>query len=544
MKMEESKVESPAPETVASEDVDVVSTPYILGWRLHVITIALCLSIFLASLEVSIVATSLVAISNSLKSFEQSSWIINSYMLTYTGFLIIWAKLSDIFGRKLFILSSILLFVIFSGACGAAQTTEQLIVFRAFQGLAGAGTYSLTVVIFFELVPPAKFATYTSLVSGVLAIALLLGPLLGGAITNGTTWRWIFLINVPVGIVAVLALILTVPNGFPHHIATSASKNVSTKTKLLSKNNFKRIDFAGTTLLLAASILLVAAFEEAARGRNWDSALIISFLVVSILIWVVFIVWERRVTLASGIMEPIFPWRFLQSRVRIGMILSMILTGGPFTVCVIQIPQRFQAVNGLSSLDAGIRLLPFAIASPFGSALSPAICKKCKVPPVYLCFVGSALQIIGFALLSTLPDSSTTFHGQYGYQFVAGVGVGINLACLVVMAPFTVEERDKSVAMSSMVQFRTLGGALCLAIASSVFNDFIRARFLHILSPQEVDVILKSTEAIKFVPADIRMELTKIFSRGYDLQFKILIGFAAAQIPASALMWKRNQVMV
>lgn len=110
---------------------------------------------------------------------------------------------------------------------------------------------------------------------------------------------------------------------------------------------------------------------------------------------------------------------------------------------VIQIPQRFQAVNGLSPLDAAIRLLPFALASPFGSALAPLIAKKAKIPPLYLCLVGSALQLIGFALLTTTPHSMDIFVGQYGYQFIAGLGVGINLACLVVMAPFTVEERDK-----------------------------------------------------------------------------------------------------
>ncbi|KAF1958519.1 MFS multidrug transporter-like protein [Byssothecium circinans] len=528
--------------SISGED-HTLPRQYIQGWRLHAITVALCLSIFLASLEVSIVATSLVSISNSLRSFERNSWIVNAYMLTYTSFLIIWAKLSDIFGRKSFILASILLFVVFSGACGAAATTEQLIVFRAFQGLAGAGTYSLTVVVFFELVPSARFASYTSIVSSVLAIALLLGPLLGGAIVNTTTWRWVFLINVPIGAVAAFVLMISIPNGFPNHVSHSIPDE-SVKPSILSKTNFQRIDVIGTTLLLAASVLLVSAFEEAAQGRSWVSGLVVSFLAVSAVLWIAFIFWERRITLAAGLQQPIFPWRFLQSRIRVGMIISMILTGGPFTVCVIQIPQRFQAVNGLSPLDAGIRLLAFAIASPFGSALAPLICKKAKVPPIYLCFVGSALQIVGVTLLSTLSNTSSISHAQYGYQIIAGVGVGINLACLVVLAPFTVEERDKSVAMSSMVQFRTLGGALCLAITASVFNKFIRSHLSQILSPQEMDGILKYAASINSFPVGVRQDLVAILSRGYNLQFKILIGFAAAQIPATLLMWKKEQILV
>lgn len=121
----------------------------------------------------------------------------------------------------------------------------------------------------------------------------------------------------------------------------------------------------------------------------------------------------------------------------------MILTGGPFTVSVIQIPQRFQAVNRLSSLDAAIRLLPFALSTPCGSAMAPVLAKKAKIPPLYIFLVGSSLQLVGFSLLTTIPGSRSIYMAQYGYQFVAGFGVGINLACLIVMAPFTVEERDK-----------------------------------------------------------------------------------------------------
>lgn len=126
--------------------------------------------------------------------------------------------------------------------------------------------------------------------------------------------------SVPVGIIAVLALILSIPNGFPHHIS-APQVNVEPKRKTLSRHNFQRVDFTGTALLLAASIILVTAFEEAANGHNWNSALVIALLIVSSLLWPSFIFWERRVTLASGITEPIFPWRFLQSRVRVGMIL-------------------------------------------------------------------------------------------------------------------------------------------------------------------------------------------------------------------------------
>lgn len=132
----------------------------------------------------------------------------------------------------------------------------------------------------------------------------------------------------PFGVFAAVILIFTVPNGFPRHkLSQSASEATSgeePRTKLLSKPNFQRIDFIGTALLLIASILLVAALEEAAHGYQWDSPLVVTFLVISTVSWPIFILWERRITKADGIQEPIFPWRFLQSRVRIGMIMLVV----------------------------------------------------------------------------------------------------------------------------------------------------------------------------------------------------------------------------
>jgi hypothetical protein len=126
--------------------------------------------------------------------------------------------------------------------------------------------------------------------------------------------------SLPVGVIAILALAVTIPNGFPHH-GSSSRPVVETKQRMFSQRNFQRVDFVGTSLLLAASIILVTAFEEAANGRSWDSALVIAFLVVSVFLWAGFVLWERKTTLKNGRMEPIFPWRFLQSRVCIGMIL-------------------------------------------------------------------------------------------------------------------------------------------------------------------------------------------------------------------------------
>lgn len=151
------------------------------------------LCLFLTNIEIPIVNTSLEGIIDDLRGFDRSSWVIAAYLITYTGFLIIWAKLSDVFGRKLTISIAVALHIIFSGACGAAQTMGQLIVLRAMQGIGASGIYALGMITIFELVPRDKFAAYAALIASVFAFSLLLGPIMGGAIIKTSTWRWIFL---------------------------------------------------------------------------------------------------------------------------------------------------------------------------------------------------------------------------------------------------------------------------------------------------------------------------------------------------------------
>jgi MFS family permease len=538
-------IESRPASNALSPQLPVKSNPeydrYIQGWRLHAISAALCLGIFLSLVEVTIVATALVDIVDDLRNFDKASWIVNSYMLAFTSFLIIWAKLSDIYGRKLFIIVAVSIFVIFSALCGAAQTALQLIIFRAFQGLGGSGMYSITMTIFFDLVPPELYATYVSSVSVFFGLAMLLGPVIGGGITNDTTWRWIFLINVPFGCILVTMLAITIPNSFPEHHLPAAQRTSILK-KFTSVQNLKKTDWIGTLLLLTAMVLLVASMEQAGLGNDWNSALVLSMLVISVVLWLAFTAWERRLTLRSGLREPVMPFRFLQSRATLGAIITDFLVGGPFTVGLVQIPQRFQTVHGLSPFQASLRLLPFGFLVPFGVMVGAGICKKAKLPIVYAIMLGSILQVIGFSLLSSTPHTKEIFMGQYGYQIIAGLGTGMTTGCLLVIMPFTVEERDKSVAVSAVIQFRTLGGTVFLAIVSSVFLNFIRANLGKQLSDHQVEAILKSTKALESVPAEIRSSITEIFSKGYNLQWRILVGVAAAQLPAALLIWKKDQI--
>ena len=204
-----------------------------------------------------------------------------------------------------------------------------------------------------------------------------------------------------------------------------------------------KVDFLGAFLLLISTLLLVAAFEEAGSHYSWRSAFVIVSLLISATAWTLFMLWERSITKPSKSREPLFPWRFMQSRVWIGMMLNALFLGGPWFVAIFQIPQRLQLVNRLSPLDAGFRFIPFTLAAPLGSIVAPTIAKAGKVAPIFLVLVASTIQVIGFALLSTLPASSSVSATQHGYEILAGFGCGVNITLLILMTPFSVEGRDK-----------------------------------------------------------------------------------------------------
>ena len=196
-------------------------------------------------------------------------------------------------------------------------------------------------------------------------------------------------------------------------------------------------------MLLVATLFLVAALEEAGNRFEWRSAFVIVLLTVSGTTWIAFLVWERKVTLSRDSQEPVFPWRFIQSRIWMGMLLNAVFLGAPWFVAIFQLPQRLQVVNSVSPLEAGIRFIPFTFAAPLGSIVAPTIAKAGKVAPIYMVVFASVIQVIGFALLSSLPASQSIAHAQYGYEILAGFGCGINITLLILMTPFCVEDRDK-----------------------------------------------------------------------------------------------------
>jgi hypothetical protein len=222
------------------------------------------------------------------------------------------------------------------------------------------------------------------------------------------------------------------------------------------------------------------------------------------------------------------------------------LLGGPVVASIFQLPQRYQLVYGLSGLDAGVRLIPFTLASPVGTAIAASITMRFKVPPVYTILLGSCLQVIGFALLGTLPLSLDIPHQMYGYEIIAGFGVGMNFAFLFLIIPQTAEPRDQAVAMGAASQFRMMGSAIVVAISTSVFNSYVRPQLASLLglSVSGMDSLQSLSQYLGLLPVEVQENLRLTLAEGYNRQMLVLCVSAAAQIPAAFLMWKKEQIRV
>ncbi|CAI9626582.1 unnamed protein product [Alternaria burnsii] len=538
--MDTSSVEKAFTDTSSPNEAETVvmadESKYITGIKLYLINTCLTVSIFLVTLESTIISTAIVDITDELGGYEKSSWLFTAYMLTYCSLQMIWAKLSDIAGRKYTLIAALLIFTLFSALCGASQTLIQLIMFRWCQGIGGCGVYALTQLLFMEIVPKRKFPQYMAGVSMVLALSLITGPLLGGGITLHGSWRWIFLLNVPVGVLTAISLCFTLPRTLFNEPAAQQ------KHPIFSKQTLRRLDFLGATLMLGTLVLLATGLQQASLDYAWSSNKVLPLLVASAPFAIAFFTWQWYATQHRTNPEPVFPWRFCQSRIQLGMIINTYLSGTVMFVCIAQIPQRYITVNGLSPLAAAVRLLTYGAFVPFGSGVAGALMGKPRIPPCWIILAGSLMEVLGITLLAWIDTSSHIDASQYAYQIIAGTGTGLVNSGLIMLVPYAMEKRDLAVGSAATSQFRTLGGLVGIAIVTSISTPYIRSHLTDILPLELAESLLERTELVQHLSPETLERVRMLFGEAYNLQVKVLIGFAVAKVPVTGLMWTNLRV--
>ncbi|OCK80431.1 putative MSF multidrug transporter [Lepidopterella palustris CBS 459.81] len=502
------------------------ATPDISETRLNVVIAGLWLSLFISAMDTTIITTALLRISSDFNALNQSGWLVVTYLLTYNSFLMITAKLSDAWGIKPVLLVCNLFFLAFSMACGAAQTMNQLIIFRAFQGIGGSGLYSLVFVAIMRLISPEKIGFYSGVISSVFAIANLLGPVLGGVITDNTTWRWIFFLNGPVVGSAFVLLAFAMPG---------------TEDKKSHMERLKKFDIIGGILSVGWPIPLLFALQEGGSQFAWNSSTIIGTLTGGALGLIVFGLYETWITYRTT-KEPIFPIKFLKDPVIVLLMSGMFFLGFSFYAAIIELPQRFQAVNGTSAARAGILLLALTLATPVGAMIAGVVMGK-VIAAEYLLVIASAITILGGGLLSSLPVHHSISSAEYGFEVIMGLGLGFASPPYYFLLGTSIDRRDLATATGALNMFRTLGGSVGVAICSALLHTQLRTDLPTFLDPAQVEALDHSIHSVASLPPELAVRVGTIFGHSYNKQFRVLIAFASANLVASVLLLiakKRN----
>nr|WP_130796516.1 MDR family MFS transporter [Streptomyces otsuchiensis] len=405
------------------------------------------ISALLAMLDNMIIATAMPTIVGDLGGLAHLSWVVTAYTLATAASTPIWGKLGDLYGRKGIFLTAIVIFVAGSVTSGAAQTMGQLIGFRALQGLGAGGLLVGVMAIIGELVPPRERGRYQGMFASIMAVAMIGGPLLGGAITDHLGWRWAFYINVPLGAVA-LAMVATVLH-------------------LPKRRSTARIDYVGAVLLVVSITSLVLVTTWGGSEYAWLSPVIIGLGALGLATLALFIVAERRIA------EPLLPLGLFRNAnfsiaVGIGFLLGIVMFGSMIFLPVFQ-----QAVQGASATNSGMQLLPMLLSMMIVSLLvgrATTRTGRYRVFPI----AGGALVVTGLFLMSTMTtDTSRVTSGVF--MAVLGCGMGCLMQLTMLIPQNSVELRDMGVASSTATLARTLGGSFGIAALGSLFNSRIAA---------------------------------------------------------------------
>ncbi|MEH0544053.1 MDR family MFS transporter [Streptomyces sp. B21-105] len=443
---------------------------------------ALLLGMLLAALDQTIVSTALPTIVSELGGMEHLSWVVTAYLLASTAATPLWGKLGDQYGRKRLFEAAIVLFLIGSALCGMAQNMPQLIAFRALQGLGGGGLMVLSMAIVGDIVPPRDRGRYQGLFGAVFGATSVLGPLLGGLFTEHLSWRWVFYVNLPVGVVAlaVIAAVLRIPRRATKHV----------------------IDYLGTFLIASVATCLVLVASLGGTTWDWGSSQIVGLAVLGVLLAVAFVTVERRAA------EPVLPLKLFRVRTfTLSAVISFIIGFAMFGAMT-YLPTFLQVVHGVSPTMSGVHMLPMVVGMLISSTGSGQIVSRTgrwKVFPV----AGTAVTALGLLLLHRLDEHSSTFEMSVCF-FVFGLGLGLVMQVLVLIVQNAVPYEDLGVATSGATFFRSIGASFGVAIFGTIFaarlGDKLADAFAGVRLPPGVsaDALESDPRGIADLPSDLR----------------------------------------
>ena len=406
------------------------------------------LVMLLASLDQTIVDTAMPRIISDLKGFNLYTWVTTAYLLTSTVMVPIYGKLSDIFGRKVIFLVGVVLFLIGSAASGAAQTMVQLVAFRAFQGIGAAALMPIAMAVIGDIFTPRERGRWQGVTGAVFGLTAVIGPAVGGWITDNSSWRWVFYVNLPFGLIALLVLIFLMPS-------------------LRSQRTEKaRIDYLGAALLIIGTVPFLLGFTWAGSQYAWLSPQIIGLFAAAIVFLTTFLLYETRLERNNA--DPIIDPSLFKNRIfSVSVIVTTITSMGMFG-CIVFLPLYSQGVLGISATNSGLRLIPLMGGIIFGSIVSGILVSRFGKYK-WIAIGGMIITVAGSLLLQRLNINSTAMDLVIS-MIVLGLGLGFSMSIYTVIVQNALPKKIGQ-ATSGLTFFRSIGGTVAVAAMGSVLNS-------------------------------------------------------------------------
>jgi EmrB/QacA subfamily drug resistance transporter len=489
--------------------------PSVTGLRgrpLRLVFGGLMLVMFLAALDQTIVATALPTIVTDLGGLNHISWVVTAYLLAQTVVTPLYGKLGDMYGRKIVLQSALVVFLLGSALCGLSQNLDELIAFRALQGLGGGGLIVSAQAAIGDVVPPRERGRYTGLFGGVFGLASIAGPLLGGFLTSNLSWRWIFYVNLPLGVLALFVLAATLPTA--------------------SERTHHTIDYLGTALLAAGLAGIVLATSLGGTSYAWGSPTVVGLAVGGALALVAFGLVERRAP------EPVLPPRLFRNRVFavtsiVGLIIGFALFGA-----ITYLPLFLQVVKGATPTGSGLQLVPLMGGLLVTSIVSgQVITRTGRYKPFPI--AGTGVMVLGLYMLSTIEASSS--QGLiYLFMFVLGLGLGMVMQVLVLAVQNAVDYSDLGVATSGATLFRSIGGSLGTATLGAIFSNRLASELHRYLPPSAAahagNGAHVNPQQIAHLPGALRVSYLHAFTNSLSTVFLVASAITVAAFLASWLI--------
>jgi EmrB/QacA subfamily drug resistance transporter len=469
--------------------------------QIHILMIAVMTGMFLAALDGTIVHTALPEIVGELGNLTQAPWLTVGYLLTQTIATPIVGKLSDLFGRKSTFQASIVIFIVASLLAAAAQDMPQLVAFRALQGIGAGGLLALPMAIVGDLLPPRERARYQGYISGTFTLAALLGPLAGGFFVDYLNWRWVFLINLPIGLVSMAVVQRHL------HIDRAPTR--------------RAIDYWGAVTLTAATTPLVVSLLWAGGRWGWTGTPTLALFAIAAVATGFFLLVERRAA------EPMLPLSLFSNPVVRATLIGGFTTGIAMYAMNSYIPIFLQVVNGTTATVSGLLSLPTMIGVTIGSIASgQAIARTGDYKPYPI--LGVALMGVGGVLLGTM-DVHTSTTGVAVRLFITGLGMGQIGPSLTIIVQNAVPYRDLGVATAGLSFIRTLGGSIGSAVLGAVYAnrvDTLIPRYVGadaMASLPDPDQLRGRPSVIRELPQPVRGQVANAFADAVTTSVRVVI---------------------